>query len=205
MMIKRTVVMLLGLPLVMLGCGQPSDHPSIYGTWTYSDAATSTTLTFNHDGTFAEDYKMQASNGPQHLNGSFVIDDKTPTLDLTETDGKRHKLAAPYFLDATRLAAAILAPQGSHQGLVGTWTTSETLTSYDAKGVASSTTISGSYTFAADNTFTESSSLVPDSWKGTWQLDKASGQLSMTTSSGTHEELIVINDNALAAQILHRQ
>jgi hypothetical protein len=117
----------LGLALlsvtVMTGCPGDdggSDPDDLVGTWqevqtALGDPSERETLVVNADGTYAR----SDTTGPLDT-GSYDADSHRVTIHAT-ANGESHEIDQGYLIDGDQLAFGTLVPDGTADGLVGTW------------------------------------------------------------------------------------
>jgi hypothetical protein len=134
------------------------------------------TLTIKGDGTVTA-VKRLSDNSTQNTDGTYTIAGSEMTLNVPPAT-----VTAPFYVNATALGLEAMTPEGSHQGIVGTWDTDFELelVSQPHQGLTSTR-----FTFNADNTAHAVSTLagMTEPSDGTWKVDKASGNFVVTMGS----------------------
>jgi hypothetical protein len=201
--------MLLALPLV--GCGQAPSSPSIYGTWAYANQAKTqtSTITLSSGNAFVQE-EQDGQTSPVQTSGAFKVDGATITLDVATTKDDHTVNKMPLYLDANRMSLGFLSPEASHQGLVGTWSVNSEYSRQIKGTVTEQAKVTIKFVFAADNTLVASGTFLPAPVNGTWQLDQATGEVTLMLGAGgtfsqPHTSSLTLVDDQMLGVFYHRQ
>lgn len=97
-----------------------ADHAALLaGVWTGCDDATAS-FTFGADGSVAFDETVP-DRPDEHWTGTFAVDATTVSIDAEDQDGAAVDYVFTYYIIDERLVVAAAFPDGTHDGVVGTW------------------------------------------------------------------------------------
>lgn len=199
--------------LVGLGCG--SSEPELAGEWQRVDVTTGKVLeklSIKADTTYVRDTFRADGTLDARFSGTFV---RTGTNVVTTQKDETHpseptiRVTTSIYLSQSRLISAALFPQGSHQGIQGTWNTSVSVERLSETGtVTDQTQFLQAMEFKADNTV-RSTVTAPDTTpsvqSGTYALKTGTSyQITYTMPQVAPDEVTLVDDQALGRVIYQR-
>ncbi len=103
----------------LVACTGTGDPPeALVGVWTDCDDGASS-FTFGTDGSYAFD---EVRGGDEdHVTGTYTADATTLFIVGQDQDGNNVEMEATYYINNTHFVAGASHPQGSHDGVAGTW------------------------------------------------------------------------------------
>jgi hypothetical protein len=112
----------LGLCLVAVACTDESQNATLLvGEWSDCEDAEDT-FVFASDGSFAFDETCTGEGcSEDHITGSYSAGDTSVSVAGTDQDGVAVTMDFSYYANDTHMALGAAYPQGSHEGIVGTW------------------------------------------------------------------------------------
>jgi len=214
-MINRTLL-LLAIPVVAVGCNGSAPivgATPIVGTWSGTDETNglAQTSTFDNGGGYSSD--ENGGLGMQHKKGTYKIDGDSLELDLV-SDVPPHirwRERSTYYIssDGSELALFALRPEGSHDGVVGTWSNAYEAETLDDKGAVQMViyNIAEHWTLNLDGTAVRAVVIAGSGngsamEKGTWQLDADRRKVTLKLDGLSYVPTLTLMDGQVMSEVI---
>lgn len=209
----KTICAVIPAALIgLVGCGgdQPSVAATLAGTWQLNDPTTmalTQQLTLGQGGSYAlalydtKGMVMEQDTGTYQVNGATVVSDATSNVTMM-----KQRVTTQFYAGQTMLAGPAALPVGSHQGIVGTFSSGLKVESIDKNGAATvNLQLTSTFVMKADNTVmlaADTGTPPVTTSSGTWA--DAGGGVYTLTVQGKSSNFVLIDDMALTNQPYHR-
>lgn len=190
------------------GSGFGAATGPILGTWERknTDGSVRDRWVFKADGTFTFDELSNPPAQQDHVSGRFGVSGQTLNGQGTNSkDGKSATMRVTYFANADKMCVGALLPQGSLNGVVGTWFGEQTSTVSDGTQVTTGIRVQVRGDQTATVTITGATAAA-GAREATWE-DKGGGVYKVRFGSGTitiSQEYTLLDGKALCDTVYDR-